>query len=141
MAYRTKSELWKYRNAKREYERLLAKIEEIETQITNVSIDYSKERVKTSLVHHDALADVIDKLTALRNAAIVQADVMVNKMAKAYGMIEKVKDPLHREILQRRYIQGEEWESICVSMGYAWAQIHRLHKEALEELGGAKGNG
>lgn len=141
MANRTKSELWQYRNAKREYERLLAKIEEIETQITNVSIDYSKERVKTSLVHYDSLAEVIDKLTTLRNAAIVQADMMVDKMAKAFGMIEKVKDPLHREILQRRYIQGEEWEAMCVHMGYSWTHMHRLHKEALEELGGTRGNG
>ena len=135
---KTKKELWQYMDAKKEYERTLAKIEEIEAQITNVSIDYSKERVKTSVVAYDTLANVIDKLTALRNEAILQADAMADKMIKAYGYIEKVKDPTHREILQRRYIQGEQWESICYNMGFSWAHIHRLHKEALEELSSQK---
>ena len=130
-----KKELWQYQNAKKEYDRLKAKIEEIETQIMALGVDYSKEKVQ-STPGNDKLADAIDTLSKLREDAINEAKAMSDSMVNTYGMIEKVKDPLQRQLLQMRYIDAEEWEAICYRLGYSWRHIHRMHKEALESLGG-----
>ena len=46
----------------------------------------------------------------------------------------QVTDPLDNEILCRRYLCGQKWEQIAVDLGYAWAQIHRLHSKALNYI-------
>lgn len=132
-----KKALWQYQRDKREYERLNRKIEEIEAQIMSISIDYSKEKVQGTS-GQDKLADVMDMLTKLRADAIIEAEKMAKSMVKTYGMIEKVKDPLQKQILQMRYIEGLDWEEICYKIGYSWTHTHRFHKDALLKLGGGK---
>lgn len=43
-------------------------------------------------------------------------------------------DPTARALLRHRYIEGLQWERVCVVMAYSWRQIHRLHAEVLDKL-------
>lgn len=133
-----KKEFKGYRKAKKEWDRLNRQIEEIETQITSISIDYSRERVQSSNINHDKVAEVIDRLSALREKAIDEADKMTAYMVKTFGRIDKLEDETERDIMQRRYVEGLSWEEICVAIGFSWAQVHRYHRAALEHLGNAK---
>ena len=129
-----KKELWQYQNAKKEWDRLNRKIEEIETQIMSIGVDYSKEKVQVSPISADKLANAIDMLSELREKASNEAYAMSCSMVETYGKIDKVKDPLQRQILQMRYIEAREWEDICYTLGYSWAHMHRMHRIALESL-------
>ena len=48
--------------------------------------------------------------------------------------INKVEDERLSTILYLRYVKGEKWEQICVVIHYEWAQTHRLHHLAVEEV-------
>jgi DNA-directed RNA polymerase specialized sigma subunit len=39
-----------------------------------------------------------------------------------------------KEVITRRYIMGQSWETICNTMRYCQRQIMRIHKRALEKL-------
>ena len=48
--------------------------------------------------------------------------------------IRALSDENEAEVLRLRYIKGLKWEEVAVEMGYAWAQIHRIHSSALKNL-------
>jgi DNA-directed RNA polymerase specialized sigma subunit len=39
-------------------------------------------------------------------------------------------------LIRSRYIDHRSWEQICVDMNYSWRQMHRIHSDALNGLGG-----
>lgn len=43
-------------------------------------------------------------------------------------------EPVERELLRCRYIDGLEWHQVMAKINYGWAQTHRLHAEALIKL-------
>lgn len=43
-------------------------------------------------------------------------------------------DPTERALLRHRYLEGLQWERVCVVMAYSWRQVHRLHAQALDKL-------
>lgn len=48
--------------------------------------------------------------------------------------IQKVRDNAQREVLERRYILDQGWESIAVQMNYTYRHVTRLHGEALKSF-------
>ncbi len=47
---------------------------------------------------------------------------------------ELLDDIVLIEILERRYLNGERWEGIAVSMNYAYRWVMRLHNKALKRM-------
>lgn len=45
-----------------------------------------------------------------------------------------IKNRVHRELLERYYLQGQTWERIAEEMHYSAAQIYKLRKLALDEI-------
>lgn len=43
--------------------------------------------------------------------------------------------PTERDLIRYRYMDGQEWEEVCISVRYSWAQTHRIHSAALIKLG------
>ncbi len=43
--------------------------------------------------------------------------------------IRALSDENEAEVLRLRYIKNKKWEEIALEMGYAWAQIHRIHSQ------------
>ena len=50
------------------------------------------------------------------------------------NIISKVNNDVLREVLVHRYLGKKPWCRIMKEMNYSWAQIHRLHNEALNHL-------
>lgn len=48
--------------------------------------------------------------------------------------IIKDLESIERILMRERYINGKEWEKICVIINYSWRQTHRLHSKILDEL-------
>lgn len=42
--------------------------------------------------------------------------------------------PRERELMRYRYVDGKDWVSVCVAIGYEWSQTHRIHNGALDKL-------
>ncbi len=64
-----------------------------------------------------------------------EAQQQMTALLKAYRHIEAVIAAMpksaHRELLERHYIQGQNWQAVAQRMHYTDRQIYRLHNEAL----------
>ena len=67
-----------------------------------------------------------------------EADRLLQEMntarQKAEKLIASVPDQAQREVLTRRYIIGQRWEDIALSMNYSRQHITRLHGYALQTI-------
>ena len=52
---------------------------------------------------------------------------------EVFEVIDQI-DGVKADLLKYRYLDLMQWEEICVTIKYAWAQTHRLHAEALEDV-------
>ena len=122
-----------YRDAKRRYEAAKLLLEECESLLTSISIDYSAERVQRT-PDMDRLGDLIDRLSRLRRECIWAAAETVECMQDVADLIDRVGSGTLHEILTRRYIRGQKWELIAEEMHYSLNGIHKLHRKALDIL-------
>lgn len=67
-----------------------------------------------------------------------EADRLLQEMntarQKAEKIISSVPDHAQREVLTRRYIIGQRWEDIALSMNYSRQHVTRLHGYALQTI-------
>ena len=59
---------------------------------------------------------------------------MIAARQRTEVLIASVPDAVQREVLTRRYIIGQRWESIAIDMDYEVRHIYRLHGNALSVL-------
>lgn len=48
--------------------------------------------------------------------------------------IADMEDGIESAIMYKKYIKGEQFEDICVDIGYSWRQTHRYHGNALRHF-------
>lgn len=123
---------YKYLDARDEYERLERQIEEIQTRIEGLGVDYSKVKVQTT-PNNDKLANNIDRLNKLKAEAQAKQDNAIKYMQDVVRAIESIPDEMLRDIMQRRYIEGESLVDIADKKGFSYRHIQRLHKEAYRQ--------
>lgn len=98
------------------------------TSPTNVIDGMPKSKQHTDLSEYAA---EIDKcMIELKNEKLQSIHVR----GDVRRAIQKVKDKAQREVLERRYILDQGWESIAVQMNYTYRHITRLHGEALKNF-------
>ena len=96
------------------------------------AIEYDKDKISNS--HIGDLSDAIAALEKYAARVSEQWDRLIVMREEAKAQIEQIADGRYREVLYRRYLQGESWEYIAVGMGYAYHHIHKLHGQALNEF-------
>ncbi len=90
-------------------------IEEANTEIERLQAD--KRRIE-------------DKLKA-RTEERDEAFLTLSAVKEA---IHSVKNPIHRDLLERYYLKGQTWEQAAERMHYSPARIYKLRKEAIDEI-------
>ena len=78
-----------------------------------------KMLVKAAAYHEEA--------EELLRAALMQREI-------GEGYAKMLVNLTEKEVITRRYIMGQSWETICNTMRYCQRQIMRIHKRALEKL-------
>ena len=96
------------------------------------AIEYDKDKVSNS--HIGDLSDAIAALEKYAARVSEQWDRLIVMREEAKTRIEQVEDGRYREVLHRRYLQGESWEYIAVGMGYAFRTVLWLHGKALKQF-------
>ena len=94
----------------------------------------------------DKLLNAVEKMIEYENKADELIDKLVGKRLEIENAIQGVCDPVQREILERRYLLYQPWESyldertgkmvkgIAESMGYSRRRIFQLHGLALKNI-------
>ena len=96
------------------------------------AIEYDKDKVNNS--HIGDLSDAIAVLEKYAARVSEQWDRLIVMREEAKAQIEQIADGRCREVLMRRYLQGDSWEYIAVGMGYAFRTVLWLHGKALKQF-------
>ncbi len=130
----TKKEwLGRYRNLQGDIERTEAEIQRWRARAQSVTqhiTDMPKGGQNRNQLEDAVCA--IDELEQELSGQILESIAVRKEIAAA---IEAVRNPVYRELLKRRYIDGDKWERIAVEMNYCYRHVvHVLHPKALHAL-------
>ena len=118
---------------KRQYlQRLKERRASLHLDVSFGGIDYSADRIQNSPKNklEEAMIKLSDRLEKLDNS-IAKVSVEIDDRI---GCIEKLPNNTHRDLLFKRYVEGETFEQISVELGYVYNYTCNLHGEALKEL-------
>lgn len=131
----TKQELKEYYWIRRNIAKSEQRLMELETAATKITTQLKNK--------HDAIVgrgNTSDKVgNAVADMESIR-DEMAEQLKKSYAVIAKIEKAIEelpaREgyLIRARYIELMTWEQICVDMNFGWAQIHRIHADALKTL-------
>lgn len=114
------------RSAEQDYQR-------VRDDVMNLkAIEYDKDKVSNS--HIGDLSDAIAALEKYAERVNAKWDELIALRTEAEKQIEQIVDGRYREVLHRRYLQGESWEYIAIGLGYSFRQVLRIHGAALVEF-------
>lgn len=81
----------------------------------------------------DALANGVAALTDLREVYRAKEVELAQALTDIEILINGL-EPVERLIARYRYIDGLQWEKICVKINYSWRQTHRIHSDMIDKL-------
>lgn len=81
----------------------------------------------------DAMVRGVAALADLRELYREKEIELTQALIDIEHLIDRL-DPVERLIARYRYIDGMQWEKICVKINYSWRQTHRYHDGLLEKL-------
>jgi DNA-directed RNA polymerase specialized sigma24 family protein len=127
-----KKTLYGYRALHTEYHHIVAEMARLESLMESprgANLD--------GMPHSPGAGDPISGVVAQHVELVERYSLQLARLASAQLAIEKMIDglePLERTLMRLRYIDGLEWESVCVAMNYSWRQTHRMHARILDKL-------
>ena len=129
-----KEYLWRVRNAARELKRLEEEYEQARNDILHIKgISYDGDRVSGGKIGD--LSDAIAALEGYAQRLSAKWDELINLRETAKKLIDTLKDGRYREVLTLRYLDGQSWEQVAVTMGYTYRGVTGLHGKALKVFG------
>lgn len=130
----TKKQLQGYGWLQKSIQRLEEKVLELRTAAEKMTMTLSGE-LRNASPERDKIANVIAKIMDVEK-------LLKEQLHESYILLEEIEKAIsklpEREqyLIRARYIDCRNWEEIGIDMGYAWAQIHRIHSKALKILAG-----
>ena len=124
--------LWRYRDAMRLEEELR---QELETQ--------SARACKTTAAltgmpggggDGQTLPRAVESIIAAQQELQAQINLCGATQREVVAALDQVTDARDHEILRRRYLLGQRWETIAVEMHIELRWIYRRHRRAVSEL-------
>ena len=127
-----KRQLNSYRHTQLERRQILDKIMRLESRLTAPG-SQNLDGVPHGTGNGDALINGVARLTELRDLYRAKEADLIRAQLDIERLIEGL-EPVERLIARYRYIDGMQWESICVKIAYSWRQTHRIHADMIERL-------
>ena len=80
------------------------------------------------------MADTVCKIIDLQAEINRDIDALVELKREIIGAIKAVENPEYQTLLEKRYLNFEQWEDIAAEMCTGVKNIYRLHDKALKML-------
>lgn len=128
-----KEYLWRVRDAERDLKRLEQEYEQAKADILHLkAIQYDADKVTGGKIGD--LSDAIAAVEGYMERLNAQWDKLIALRKEAKVLIDRIADGRYREVLTRRYLQGQSLEKIAVDLRYNYRWIKRLHGRAIGEF-------
>jgi DNA-directed RNA polymerase specialized sigma24 family protein len=109
-------------------------IDEALARATNTAVTLKEIKVLSSPAEHDPMAsDVCNAVDACEILYQYKAEAET-ALREILAAIDSLKDERQKEVLTRRYINGDEFNKICVDMSYSDTRVFVIHGRALIEV-------
>ena len=124
----------------RQYGAIKKELDSIRQQLEEVGAEmYSPKQVQLTGMPNgrSAANEQLEKLIVKQDKLIGLYQEQLGKLTDERVAIETALTelpPNERVVLRCHYIQGHNWEKVCLIVGYSWRQIHRIHSSALQRL-------
>ena len=82
----------------------------------------------------DRLQRCAAELADLEREYTAAAAVCTVRLRSIERAVRRLKDPVQRVILRRRWLDGESWERIAGEMSYSTRAVHYIAEKGLERL-------
>ena len=129
-----KEYLWRVRDAERELKQLEQAYTQARADILHLKgIAYDADKVTGGKIGD--LSDAIVALEGYAQRLSAKWDELINLRETAKKLIDTLKDGRYREVLTLRYLDGQSWEQVAVTMGYTYRGVTGLHGKALKVFG------
>ena len=80
------------------------------------------------------IENAVTRIIALEAEIRRDMDDLVIAIGEVQQIISLANDKNMEIVLRKRYLNYQKWEQIAAELGYAWAQVHRLHTKALNAI-------
>ena len=129
-----KEYLWRVRDAERELKQLEQAYTQARADILHLKgIAYDADKVTGGKIGD--LSDAIAALEGYAQRLNAKWDELITLRETAKKLIDTLKDVRYREVLTLRYLGGQSWEQVAVTMGYTYRGVTGLHGKALKVFG------
>lgn len=127
-----KEYLMQYRRAEQEIDRLLE--EKARWTALAEKMTPSLSGIPGGAGGGDRLGETVAKIVDLEREIGAKVDELVEHYRKIGEVVSQISDAKEREVLLRRYIQGQSWEEIGERMGVTERWVYQVHKRAIFSL-------
>ena len=128
----TEQYLKDYRKLRLEIETL----EESKIKLRNQIAEFQASKFKPiAKEERKTLTDALIRMEALNLDYAKRIGKIMKQRFAVERFIDDLEDPTTRTIFRLRYVEGLEWEEVCVKVHYSWKQVHRKHRRALSNMG------
>lgn len=97
-------------------------------------IDYSKDRVQTSVSSDAGYTKIVDKIIELEKAIKSDIEKLLSLKLEIRTVINEVADNEEKLLLKHRYLNFMSWDDICYEMHISERTVHRIHASALRNV-------
>ena len=138
MTEREKNELAKtwlrrYKDAKRELDRLEAELHELTARQEGADAIRYTDMPRAPGVDGD-LSDLFVQREAIRREIVKAMTHATMIMEGVKSVIDEIPDSNIKYVLSARYIRLKRWEDICRELGYSWTPVHEYHRKGLRQI-------
>lgn len=98
------------------------------------SIDYTKERVQTSLSGGASYEQQIIRIIDLENEIDSLINDYVDLKHKIISEIHDLNNTDQIKVLYKRYVLGEKFEQIAIDLNFSIRNVYKVHGYALQEF-------
>ena len=78
-------------------------------------------------VGHNDITQPLQVTYQEKLGALIEAQLRIERA------IENL-NPIERELMRLRYIDGADWTEVAATIHYEWTQTHRIHARALAKI-------
>ena len=77
--------------------------------------------------------EILEYLKKVETNSLLAAKKVLN-IDDVAALIDILPDSPMKMVMRRRYINFQRWEQIAEAMSYSWANVHKLHAQALNYI-------
>ncbi|MBP3704276.1 MAG: hypothetical protein J6I98_01970 [Clostridia bacterium] len=85
----------------------------------------------------ETAAILTERVEVLEKKLTAEITTLYAQIDQAEILISQLENPLWREVLERHYMQLEDFAEIAAAMHYSERHVRRMHRAALEKLTGS----